>query len=193
MTQRHPDRMGDLSFRFMTWWFRIADFLSPKKDRLAGFGIREGDTVVDYGCGPGRYVEEAARRVGPTGRVYAVDIHDLAIRRVETLVRGKGLNHVTPVPARGYSVDLPDGTADLVYALDMFHRIADPRTFLAELRRIAGERAVLILEDGHQSRKKTKGKLALSPHWRIDREEKDYLRCVPSGPWPAPDGSNTNA
>ena len=52
MAQRHPDRMPDLSYRFMARWFRIVDRFSPKKDRLAGFGICKGDTVVDYGCGP---------------------------------------------------------------------------------------------------------------------------------------------
>ncbi len=181
MTKRHPDRVPDLSFRFMTWCFRIMDFFSPKRDRLAGFGIREGDTVVDYGCGPGRSIEEASRRVDPTGRVYAVDIQELAIQSVEKLVNEMGLENVTPVLAWGYAVDLPGSTADVVYALDIFHGIADPAAFLAEIRRIAKPGAVLILEDGHQSRKKTKEKLALSPYWRIDREEKNYLRCVPNG------------
>lgn len=181
MEQRHPDRMSDMSYRFMARWFRIMDRFSPRKDRLAEFGIREGDTVVDYGCGPGRYLEEASHRVGPTGRVYAVDIHELAIEAVRRLVRERGIQNVIPVLAQGYSTAIQDGTADLVYALDMFHGINDPAAFLAEIRRIAKDGAVLILEYGHQSRKKAKDKLALSPYWRIDKEEKAYLRCVPSG------------
>lgn len=170
--------MPDWAFRAMAWWFRMIDRFSPRKDRLAAFGIREGNTVVDYGCGPGRHLEEASKRVGPAGRVYAVDIHDLAIEQVRETVREKGLGNVTPVLAQGYSVDLPDGVADLVYALDMFHGVANPVAFLAEIRRITAEGGVLILEDGHQPRSRTEEKLTLSPHWRIDREEKDFLRCV---------------
>ncbi len=181
MTRRHPDRMPDWAFRGMAWWFRIVDRVSPPNDRLSKFGIREGSTVVDYGCGPGRHLEEASRRVGPAGRVYAVDIHDLAIEEVRKTVRDKRLANVTPILARGYSADLPDGVADLVYALDMFHGIADPAAFLAEVRRIADDGGALILEDGHQSRTRTKEKLAFSPHWRIDGERKDFLRCVPRG------------
>lgn len=181
MSQRHPDRMGDRAYRWMVRWFRIADILFPKKLRLAEFGIREGDSVVDYGCGPGRYIEEASGRVGPRGKVYAVDIHELAIEGVATLVREKGLRNVTPILARGYSVSLPDRAADVIYALDMFHGIADPAAFLAEIRRIAKDSAIFILEDGHQSRRKAREKVVRSPHWRIEKEETKYLRCVPSG------------
>lgn len=178
MEKRHADRIGDAFFRGMAAWFRIADLFFPKKDRLAAFGIREGETVVDYGCGPGRYIEEASRRVGPAGKVYAVDIHELAIPRVEERIREAGLRNVVPVLARGYSCAVPDGAADRIWALDMFHMISDPAAFLAELRRIAGPGAVLILEDGHQFRKKTLRKLSSFPGWRIEREEKSHVVCT---------------
>ncbi len=178
MDTRHADRMRDLSYRCLVLWFRICDFLSGKKDRLATFGIREGDIVVDYGCGPGRYLEEASRRVGPHGMVYAVDIHRLAIRDVGRLVRSRGLTNVVPLPAMGYSLELTDATADLIYALDMFHMVSNPKAFLTELRRIAKPGAVLILEDGHQSRKKTKEKIALCPGWRIERETAEHARLI---------------
>lgn len=175
MERRHKDRIGDTAFRAMSAWFRIADFVFPKKDRLAGLGIRKGEIVVDYGCGPGRYLGEASKRVGPSGTVYAVDIHELAVREVGERIREAGLVNVIPVLARGYSCPLPDGAADRIYALDMFHMVSDPAAFLGELRRIARPGAVLFLEDGHQSRMKTLRKLASFPGWRIEREEKRYV------------------
>lgn len=178
MGKEHPDRMSDVSFRLMDWWFRIHDRVSGRPGGLGGFGIREGDVVVDYGCGPGRYLEEASARVGPAGRVYAVDIHELAILRIGELASGKGLSNVIPLKARGYSVDLPDGAADLIYALDMFHMVSDPKAFLSELRRIARPGAVLILEDGHQARRKTLAKLSQYSGWRVARGEKRHVRCI---------------
>ena len=180
MKRKHADRIGDTAFRGMAAWFRIADRFFPKADRLSGFGIRDGETVVDYGCGPGRYVEEASRRVGPSGTVYAVDIHELAVRAVEEKIRAAGLSNVVPVLAEGYSCGVPGAAADRLWALDMFHMVSDPKALLAELRRIAKDGAVLILEDGHQSRRKTRRKLSSFPGWKIESEERRHVRLIAS-------------
>jgi ubiquinone/menaquinone biosynthesis C-methylase UbiE len=172
--------MSDLSYRLMTWTFRVVNYFFPRPNRLAGFGIQAGSVVVDYGCGPGPYLAEASRLVGPTGRVYAVDIHPLAIRDVEQLKAKCILATVIPLLAQGYASAVPDHAADLIYALDMFHGVKDPGALLGEWHRIAKPQGVLILEDGHQSRKKTKDKLARSGLWHIEREEKTYVRCVAS-------------
>jgi ubiquinone/menaquinone biosynthesis C-methylase UbiE len=173
------DRVSDFSFRAMTWTFRVADFIFPKHDRLTAFAIRRGFTVVDYGCGPGRYIAEASRRVGPQGKVYAVDVHELAIAAVRKVIAEHNLTNVIPVLAKGYNSGLPDNAADLIYALDMFHGVKDPVALLAELRRIVKSGGSLILEDGHQSREKTRVKIAHSSLWRIASEEKTYVTCTP--------------
>ncbi len=178
MASQSPDRVADFSYRMMAWTFRVADFLFPKHNRLADFGIQPGFVVVDYGCGPGRYLADASRLVRPTGKVYAVDIHELAIRDVERLKTKCNLTNVVPLLAQGYSCAVPDHVADLIYALDMFHGVKDPVALLAEFHRIAKRRGVLVLEDGHQPRRKTKEKLARSGLWRIEREAKAYVRCV---------------
>jgi ubiquinone/menaquinone biosynthesis C-methylase UbiE len=180
------DRLADLSYRMMVWTFRVADFLFPKQDRLRSFGLQAGFVVVDYGCGPGRYLAEASGLVGPTGRVYVVDIHPLAIRDVERVKAKLNLTNVVPVLADGYTCAVPDHPADLIYALDMFHGVRDPVALLAEWHRIAKPQGVLILEDGHQSRRKTKEKLAGSALWRIEWEEKTHVRCVAADPLTAP-------
>ena len=64
---------------------------------LDGFGIKRGQTVVDYGCGPGSYLRRASELVGPEGRVLAVDIHELAIKAVMRRIDKEQLSNVTPV------------------------------------------------------------------------------------------------
>ena len=171
------DQASDCSYRLMAWTFRVADLFFPQPNRLAAFGVQAGFVVVDYGCGPGRYLAEASRLVGPTGKVYAVDIHELAIQDVASLKGTLHLPNVIPLLAQGYACAVPDHVADLIYALDMFHGVEDPVALLAEWHRIAKPQGVLILEDGHQPRKRTKEKLARSPLWRIDHEEKSCVRC----------------
>jgi len=163
----------------MVWMFRVEDFFFPKRDRLAALGIQPGSTVVDYGCGPGRYIAEASRRVGPQGKVYAVDVHELASAAVRKVIAKHNLTNVIPVLAKGYNSGLPDHLADLIYALDMFHAVNDPAALLAELRRIVKPSGTLILEDGHQSREKTRAKIVQSSLWRIASEEKTYVTCTP--------------
>ncbi|ABN56263.1 Methyltransferase type 11 [Methanoculleus marisnigri JR1] len=171
------DRVPDLYFRLMSLTIRIRDHFRPPARLLTEFGIREGMTVVDYGCGPGSYVKGASGLVGAAGTVYAVDVHELAVKAVSHRSRKEGLRNVIPVLANGYDSTLPDAAADLVYALDMFHLVERPEAFLAELRRITKPDGTLVLDDGHQSREKTRRALLDSGVWSIEAETGEYLRC----------------
>ncbi len=93
MSNFHPnlactnlERMSDVSFKCMVILFNIYDFFSQLIDnRLKNFGIKPGIIVVDYGCGPGRYTSCFARLVGEKGKLYAVDLHELAIQAIITM------------------------------------------------------------------------------------------------------------
>ncbi|MBN2138727.1 MAG: class I SAM-dependent methyltransferase [Sedimentisphaerales bacterium] len=172
--------MPNWSFRMMAFLFRCRDFICPYIDRrIEQFEIKEGMTVVDYGCGPGRYTTRFARLAGDKGKVYAVDIHKLAID-VVTRKKEKGhLENIEPILANGYDCSLPDHTADIVCALDMFFAIKNPGRFLEELRRITKPDGLLIIDDGHQRRSKTKQKLLNSGYWDIIEETRDHLKCRP--------------
>ena len=63
-----PERMANWHFKFMNVCFHIIDFVYPYIDkRVQKFGIEPGMTVVDYGCGPGRYTTRLAKLVGEQG------------------------------------------------------------------------------------------------------------------------------
>jgi ubiquinone/menaquinone biosynthesis C-methylase UbiE len=178
--RRGSERMSDFSFRGMQFLFRVIDFVHPYIDkRVQRFGIQPGMTVVDYGCGPGRYTTRFAHLVGQKGRVFAVDIHELAIDGVKKRIRKQQLKTVTPVLAKGYDSGIPDGEADITCAIDVFFAINDPTAFLKELRRITDPKGFLIIDDGHQSRKETKRKIAASGYWDVTEESKDHLKCKP--------------
>jgi ubiquinone/menaquinone biosynthesis C-methylase UbiE len=176
------DRMPDWAFRTMALFFRLRDALLAVDRRLEAFDIKPGQTVVDYGCGPGSYLRRASELVGPAGRVLAVDIHELAILSANRRIRRHDLANVSAHLTAGGSCPLADGVADVVYALDMFHMVADTDGFLKELRRITKPDGVLFLEDGHQARKISKAKLAAAHCWQIIAEDKRGLKCRPLTP-----------
>ena len=170
------DRMPDRAFKVMAFIFTIADkFKSPDK-KLDPFNIQRGQTVIDYGCGTGRYLKRASELVGETGIVYAVDIHELAIKSADQIIKKHDLMNVHPVLAGGKSVDIPSDTADLIYAIDMFHMVKDPKGFLKELDRITKPGGILYLGDGHQPRAATKQKVRDSGCWEILEEAKTFIK-----------------
>jgi len=180
MSPQHNDRMSDLSFRLMAATFSVIDLFSGYvEQRAQTFGLQPGMSVVDYGCGPGRYSLLFAGLVGASGVVYAVDVQPLAIETVKKKAAQKGLQNIRPVLAHGYSSGLPDQVAERLFALDMFFSVADPAAFLGELRRITRPDGLLILDDGHQSRQTTKEKLLASGYWTIQEELRDHLKCAP--------------
>ena len=164
----------------MSLMMELQDFLSARIDkRVKTFGITDGMTVVDYGCGPGRYTIRFSRLVGDKGRVYAVDIHELAVKAVNRKMQKYNLRNVEPVLATGYHSGLPDHVADRVTAIDMFPGVPDPVTFLEELHRITKKDGLLVIDDGHQSRKTTIERISLSDRWEVAEETSDHLKCRP--------------
>ena len=178
------ERMPDVAFRLMSLVMAVQDFFHPYIDRrVATFGIREKMTVVDYGCGPGRYTTRFAKLVGPAGKVYAVDVQRLAIQTVKSKMRKENLDNVVPMLAQGYQSGIPDQAADAVCALDMFFGLSDPAAFLNEIHRITKPEGFLIIDDGHQSRQETLRKMKAADKWEIIMETPDYLRCRPIHPF----------
>jgi ubiquinone/menaquinone biosynthesis C-methylase UbiE len=180
MSNSDHDRMPDFAFRMMCAVMALEDWLFPRLDkRIAGFGIREGMTVVDYGCGPGRYTVRFSKLVGEAGKVYAVDVQALALKYMKQKMETQDLKNIIPVLADGYQTDIPEHSADMAFALDMFFGVSDPVALLAELHRILRPEGVLILDDGHQSRQKTLEKLGWSGKWEVEQASRDHLRCTP--------------
>ena len=173
------DRMPDWTFRMMAFFFNVSDLIKSPDRKLDPFDILKGQTVVDYGCGTGRYLKSAAEKVGDKGRVYAVDIHELSVESVNRMIRKHNLKNVNPVLTDGKTVTIPDHTVDVAYALDMFHMVKNADVFLKELFRITKPDGILYLEDGHQPRKLAKEKVNNSGRWTIIEETKKYMKCMP--------------
>jgi ubiquinone/menaquinone biosynthesis C-methylase UbiE len=173
------DRMPRVAFRMMKWMFDIRDRFVSVGSLLDQFGIQKGQTVVDYGCGPGSYLRHASELVGPEGRVLAVDIHELAVEAVKKRIVKERWSNVSAVLTDGRETPLTDDIADIIYALDMFHMVSQPDVFLKELNRISKPQGFLFIDNGHQSRREARSKIEASGLWQIVKETKRYMTCRP--------------
>jgi ubiquinone/menaquinone biosynthesis C-methylase UbiE len=162
----------------MSFVISMRDVLFPVGKRLDRFGIRKGSVVVDFGCGPGSYLERASQIVGDAGKVYAVDVHPLAIMSIKRKAKQKNLTNVVPVLSTGYPVDIESQSADVIYALDMFHHVKDTDGFLTELRRVLKPNGSLFIESGHQPLDGARKKILKSDCWVIVKEEQNLFECT---------------
>ena len=105
----------------------------PVLDRV---GIRPGERVLELGPGPGLFTVEAARRVGPTGRLIAVDIQPRMIAQVEKRVREAGLTNVETHIADAHYLPLEDESVARAFLVGVLPEIPDQARALAELRRV---------------------------------------------------------
>lgn len=88
-------------------------------------GLREGSTVADVGCGEGYFVLHLARRVGSSGRVYAVDVDDDSLRRVRRAIEEDKLGNVEIVLSRADDAQLPAGALDAVITVNAYHEMRE--------------------------------------------------------------------
>ena len=58
---------------------------------LREIGLREGQTILDYGCGPGTFTISSAEIVGEKGVVHALDIRSQALKHILEKARSAGL------------------------------------------------------------------------------------------------------
>lgn len=112
--------------------------------------IAPGKTVADIGAGSGWFTVRAARRIGESGTVYAVDINPEAIRYIESRIRKENLHNVKPVVGKPDDPLLP-AKVDAVLLLKTYHEVAQPITLLRNLRRslASGARIGVIDRNGN--------------------------------------------
>lgn len=178
ITGNGRENIPNLFFKMMTFLMKLSDLFAGQSERnFSRLPIKEGQIVVDYGCGPARYIKNASETVGTNGRVFAVDIHPMAISNVNRKIEKHALSNVEAIQADGYSCTLPNGIADVVYALDMFHMIEHPTELIRELARIVMYHGIIVIEDGHQPRTKTIEKIKNSGLLCIYSENKHHVVC----------------
>lgn len=132
----------------MSALFKVRDTILPRSKVLSEVGIEPGFTVLDYGCGPGGYIQPALDLVGPSGKYYALDRDPQAVRRVDKLSVSKGLTNVETIQS-DRATGLPDASVDVVLLYDIFHMLDDPDGVLRELYRVLKPNGTLSISDHH--------------------------------------------
>ena len=135
-------------FKAMSFTYKFRDFFLPRKNILKEVRIKPGFSVLDYGCGPGSYIIPLAELVGKSGKIYALDIHPLAIQRVQSIASKKQLRNVKTI-CSNCKTGLPDSSIDVALLYDTFHDLSNPNEVLKELHRVLKPNGILSFSDHH--------------------------------------------
>jgi len=147
-----PEIKGNSYFRLMSFFLWLRDgFISPAK-KLQDAGLKPGNQVLDFGCGPGSFSLAAAGIVGQSGKVHALDVHPLALRSVERKSKKGGFQNIETISS-DRATGLPDQSVDFVILNDVLHELDDSDAVLAELHRILKLEGTLFFSDHHMNEK----------------------------------------
>jgi len=140
--------IGNLFFRLMGLHFWVRDLILPREKILREVEIKPGYIVLDFGCGTGSYSVVAGQIVGPSGKVYAVDINPLAVETTKKVAMKKGLSNIEII-CSDCITGLKDESVDVALLYDTLHTLSEPQAVLQELHRILKPQGVLSVSDHH--------------------------------------------
>ena len=120
----------------------LSVFEEPNRDKLLQVDrvmdtlhLRAGSTVADIGAGGGWFSVRAARRVGPTGRVFAEDINPKAVESIQQRAQNEHLPQIMTVLGTPDDPKLTPDSLNAAVMLRVYHEIAHPPLLLSVLHR----------------------------------------------------------
>ena len=135
----------------------IAALENPKRDAyqkpdevMAALGLRQGEIVADIGSGSGYFTLRLAQAVGPSGRVYGVDVSPDMIVHLNRRLRDLGVRNVTTILAAPDDPFLPDAAIDRFFFCDVWHHVDDQPKYLASMKRMLKPGGQVVMIDFHK-------------------------------------------
>jgi ubiquinone/menaquinone biosynthesis C-methylase UbiE len=118
---------------------------APSK-AIEALDLKPGMVVADIGAGSGYYTSRIAKRVAPSGRVYATDIQPGMLDILNRRIKGEGLSNVETILGAMDDPRLPPNSIDLAIMVDVYHELQQPQVFLQRLKPVfkPGGRLVLL-------------------------------------------------
>lgn len=116
---------------------RVMDLLS----------IREGSAVADIGAGSGWFTVRAAKRVGPEGKVYAVDINEEYVNHLKSRAEKENFPNIRPILGKEDDPLLPASSIDSILILKTYHEFSQPLKMLRAMHKALRQEGLLGVID----------------------------------------------
>jgi ubiquinone/menaquinone biosynthesis C-methylase UbiE len=111
----------------------IRRWLQPPSELIEKLAIKPNDTVMDFGCGPGFYTTELAKRAK---KVTAVDLSPQMLQKAKNKAAKAGAKNIQFLQSNGTNIQVEDSSINIIFLVTVFHEISDTQTVLKEFHRI---------------------------------------------------------
>jgi SAM-dependent methyltransferase len=101
---------------------------------LDAIGIKAGMVAADVGAGTGYMSLKMARRVGPSGKIYAEDVQPEMLQKLRKNAAEAKLTNIQTVLGGEADPKLPPNTLDLILLVDVYHEFSQPQRMLRRMR-----------------------------------------------------------
>jgi len=141
-----PFKKPDVKRFIATFESDNREIYAKRLEILSSLGLTPGMAVADVGAGTGLFTRLFAEKVGPTGKIYAVEISPEFLSHIADDARKRGQTQVVTVLGSQESTNLPQESVNLVFLCDVYHHLEKPTKTLASIRRALkpGGRLVVI-------------------------------------------------
>ena len=96
--------------------------------------LSDGDVVADIGCHQGYLTFHLSKRVGDSGKVYAVDVRNDRLERLKENLRDNKIRNVETVLGDYDNPKLPENKLDIVFLVDTYHEIDEYEQMLFHIK-----------------------------------------------------------
>lgn len=114
---------------------------------VAASGVKPGMVVADIGAGTGLFTRLFADRVGPAGKVFAVDISRPFVENILRTSREQEILNIEGIVNSDKDLSLPAASIDIAFLVDTYHHFEYPVSMLASIRNSLRAGGALIIID----------------------------------------------
>jgi len=128
---------------------------------LKEIGLKEGQTVLDFGCGRGHYSIPASNLVGAKGRVYALDKNRSVLNKLKRTVEKSNIKNLKLINGER-DITVGDNSVDVVLCYDVLHysNLQERMAIYSDIWRVLKERALFSVYPKHCKGNLPSGELA---------------------------------
>ena len=109
------------------------EFEAEAKKLIEFLAVEAGDSFADVGAGDGEWVVPFAKVVGEQGHIYATEIDEDKVRRIERTASDNDLENVTAILGAQDSIELDSDCCDAILLRLVYHHFEDPKLMHAGL------------------------------------------------------------
>ncbi len=146
MSKEHEEIQLRIPLNVAIWYF------NEGLDFIKKIGIKEGFTVLDFGCNVGDYTIAIAYAIAPNGLVYALDKNADAIDELEKRSKKFEITNIESMITKGeLTIDLENNSLDYIIFYDVIYPLFLDKGDLQPLKKLFEEFNRILKEDGKLS------------------------------------------